>query len=188
MRHELLPIILTVALAQTACETPIRAQHEYDPNVQFQDLATFAWVTDEPLLHAPAGVSNQDPRVNPLLESLIRASVERSLRAKGYAQRDDPASADLVVSFSVGTREQIRVDSYAGRGGYAYSRGTTWSGSVRQYTEGTLAIDFFDARTKQAVWHGWAIQRLRREPDSETRQANIDRAVDTILERFPYHN
>jgi hypothetical protein len=188
MRHELLPIILTVALAQTACETPIRAQHEYDPNVQFQDLATFAWVTDEPLLHAPAGVSNQDPRVNPLLESLIRASVERSLRVKGYAQRDDPASADLVVSFSVGTREQIRVDSYAGRGGYAYSRGTTWSGSVRQYTEGTLAIDFFDARTKQAVWHGWAIQRLRREPDSETRQANIDRAVDTILEPFPYHN
>src|SRR6185503_9213597 len=104
----------------------------------------------------------------------------------------DPAAADFVVDYTIGSRERTDVntypDPYVGWGwgrrdwwGYPY-----WGNDVdvRQYREGTLSIDMFDARSHRPVWHGWAKKQLTRS-DIASSQEPIRHAVDAVLKDFP---
>jgi hypothetical protein len=55
---------------------------------------------------------------------------------------------------------------------------------VRQYREGTLSIDVFDAHSHRPVWHGWAKKELTRN-DMEHSAEAIRKAVDSVLAKFP---
>jgi hypothetical protein len=55
--------------------------------------------------------------------------------------------------------------------------------NVRQYTEGKLAIDVYDVKTHQPVWHGWAIKRLKSN-DTETPSSKINDAVVQVVNQF----
>ena len=190
------PVGLALALALLAaagCQTPIKGHHEYDPEAPFASYRTWAWITDAPILRPSAGASNQDPRMSPIFDGEIRRAVERNLRAKGYEQSNDPNRADLVAVFSLGTREKVQVDSYPARAGYGYGWGGRYgyggvATDVRTYTEGTLAIDFFDRVNKRAVWHGWATKRLAYQRNAEERREIINEATDAILEAFPHRS
>jgi hypothetical protein len=167
----------------------IRAHHDFDPQAPFTTYKTFAWVTEQSLIQPQMGAT-ATPAANPLLDPLIRSAVERNLTAKGFEQTRDPATADLVVSYSIGSRDKIQVNSYPVSGGYYYRGGWGYGGGyatdVDTYTEGTLAFDFFDGKTKRAVWHGFATKRLASSPPSpEKRRENVDQATDAILEKFP---
>lgn len=177
-----------VGLLATGCST-IQAHHDSDPQAPFATYKTFAWVTEEPLIKPEVGMTSSDRTANPLLDPIIRGAVERNLAAKGFLQTRDPATADLVVSFSVGARDKIDVNSYPVGAGYRYGGGWGYGGGyatdVDTYTEGVLALDFFDGKTKRAVWHGYATKRLSSSPTPEKRQATIDQATDAILAEFP---
>ena len=125
-------------------------------------------------------------------------TVESALGAKGYRLVSDVDSADFALSFTIGSREEIKVDSYpsmsAGYGGYGYpGRWGTWGGAyygygtgttVRQYTEGMLAIDVFDVEERRPVWHGVASKKIS-ESDRKDAGGTIQAAVDAILGGFP---
>ena len=55
---------------------------------------------------------------------------------------------------------------------------------ARQYREGTLSIDLFDAHSHRPVWHGWAKKQLTKA-DMERSEAAIQEAVDKVLAQFP---
>ena len=55
---------------------------------------------------------------------------------------------------------------------------------VRQYHEGTLSVDVFDAHTHRPVWHGWAKKDLTRS-DIENSAEPIRKAVAAVLAKFP---
>ena len=126
------------------------------------------------------------------------SAIETSLASRGYGRVDNPESADFVVSFTIGSREEIDVDSYPSMSasiGYAYPRHWRWGGAyyglgvgtettVRQYTRGMLAIDMFDVTERRPVWHGTAEKRLR-DSDRDASQEVIQGAVDAILAGFP---
>ena len=117
-------------------------------------------------------------------------------RAPGLRRsRASPDEADLVVSYGLGAREKTDVYAtpisglYYGRHGYGrhgYGYGGGYGGSTvrtKPYTEGTLTVEFFDRRTKQAAWVGWASKRLSKS--RANRQEVIDKAVAKILTDFP---
>ena len=60
---------------------------------------------------------------------------------------------------------------------------------MRRYEEGTLLIDFVDARTKQLIWRGWAVGVIENvgiiASDPEKAEKKISSAVRKILEHFP---
>ena len=56
--------------------------------------------------------------------------------------------------------------------------------SVRQYTEGILAIDIFDVDSRKPVWHGKATRELTRKR-LEQPQELITEVVTDILQYFP---
>ena len=174
-----------VAIALSGCATGFQATHDHDPSHNFGSYQTFAWISANPMV---VGATNRIP--NPLLEQRIMESIERSLRAKGYRKVDQAESADFVLAFTVGSREEIRVNSYPtmaggyrghwGRGYYGYGTDTT----VRQYTKGMLSVDVFDVSERRPVWHGVATKNIH-ESDRENMQATIDDAVGAILGGFP---
>jgi uncharacterized protein DUF4136 len=175
-----------VSLLAVGCST-IPAHHNLDPSAPFTTYQTFAWVTEEPLIKPGAGAMPGGVPVDPLLDPTIRGAVERNMAEKGYQQTRDPATADLVLSYSIGARDKIDVDSYPVGAGYRYGGawGYGYATQVDTYTEGTLALDFFDGHTKRAVWHGYATKRLSSYPTPEGKQKNINLAADSILKEFP---
>ncbi len=185
-------ILVVAALALAGCQTTIQGHHEFDRGAPFASYSSFAWITSDPLLRPTPGVaSGRNPRISGVMESTLRRAVERELFAKGYRMAANPQSASLVVSFSIGTQDKIQIDS-SPAGGYRSGRYGAWGGGMqttaRSYTEGTLAIDFFDVASKQAVWHGWASKRLSSQTDQAKREATINEAVGAILDPFPYSN
>ena len=129
---------------------------------------------------------------NPLLQPRIMRAVEQSLTAKGFRQVEKPASADFVVSFTVGSREKVRVDSYPTMSmGYStgYPGHWRWGAAyhccasdtrVREYTKGILAIDVFDVKERRPVWHGVASKTIS-EFDRENVEQTVKAAVDAVL-------
>ncbi len=117
-------------------------------------------------------------------------AIAESLTGKGLRMLDDPESADFVVAFTVGARDEVQVTSYPtayrswGRGGY-------WGGGyygndidVRQYTEGRLSIDIFDRAEHRPVWHGWATKRITRKAQEDPEPV-LREVVAAIMAKFP---
>ena len=182
-------VIFLVMLA--GCASTFEASYDHDPAYDFTKYQSFAWISKNPM---KVGQSVGVP--NPLLEPRIMSALETALVAKGYEFVKAPKDADFVVSFTVGSREEIRVDSYPSMSagyGVAYPRHWGWGGAyygvatetqVRQYTEGMLAVDIFDVKERRPVWHGVATKRIS-ESDREDAAATIKAAVDAILAGFP---
>lgn len=60
-----------------------------------------------------------------------------------------------------------------------------WGGntSVNRYTEGTLTIDFIDAKKKELIWQGQGEGVLTKR--MEKKDENIKEFVTRILEQYP---
>jgi len=187
-----LPGMVLVLTLLGACASTFKATHDHDSSIDFSKYQTFAWISKNPMKVGQTAVVP-----NPLLEPRIMSALEMALVAKGYKWVGDAASADFVLSFTVGSREEIKVDTYpsmsAGYGG-AYPSHWRWGGayygysstetSVRQYTKGMLAVDIFDVEDRRPVWHGVASKTIS-ESDRENRDETIKAAVDAILAGFP---
>jgi hypothetical protein len=162
-----------------------RAHVDFDPNAPFDRYQTYAWLTSRSGLEQ--GQEQVHGEADPLLLRRIREAIDEGLAAKGYRRLDDPAAADFVVNFTVGAREKIRPTSSVGIGMGSYgSWGWGWGisapVSAESYTEGTLAIDIFDAQRKEAVWHGRASRRVTESMD---RAELVNDVVGAILKKFP---
>ena len=170
-----------------ACTTPIKTAHDSDPEADFSRYQSYAWIKDGPLIGPSAGESRSG-YISPIDDQRIRAVVGSELAAKGYSEAASLEEADLAVSYAISAQEKTRIRQEPGRSsvyypGYGY--GDWYWGSrvsVQQYTEGTLAIEFWDRRSKQAVWVGWASKRLSKSDESNE---TIRQAVTMTLEPFP---
>jgi len=191
LKNGLLAVATTALLL--GCASGFEAMYDSDPTQDFTGYKTFAWISEHPM---KVGTTNRIP--SPMLEPRIMSAVDDALQAKGYTLVLDAESADFALSFTIGSREEIQVDSYptmsAGHVGYGYpSRWGRWGGAyygystetnVRQYTKGMLAIDIFDVSDRRPVWHGVATKTIN-ESDREDAAGTVKAAVDAILAGFP---
>jgi hypothetical protein len=170
-------ILFISGLLLAACETTPTINSDYDPTVNFANYRTYSWVYGAP----PQGM-------NPLTYERVRASIDRSLAARGYTQA---SLGDFAVAFTLGRRDSVRVTDFGPYGGFypGWGRGYRWGWApvynqvdVRNVTEGSLAIDFYDTGTKHPIWHGTATQEVT---PGRVDQKLIDQAVDGVLAKFP---
>lgn len=171
------------------CASGFQATYDHDPSHDFSAHKTWAWISDNPMT-----VGEVVGAPNPLLEPRIMAAIERNLAGKGYTKLDKAEEADFVVAFTVGSREQIRVDTYPsmyagwgyphGWGGAYYGMGYGTETRVRQYEKGMLAVDIFDVAERVPMWHGVASKSIT-EADRQKMDETIDAAVTAVLGGFP---
>ena len=163
-----LPLLAAAMAILAACSsTPrIESYHDYNPAMDFQSYQKWSFISDKPMiLSASAGP------VNPLLQGRIMDAIRNDMNQKGFTYVNDPEAADFVVSFTVGSREQIQVTEYPASYQMSYGRYYRHTGigmsygygtetRVRQYTEGQLAVDIFDVSSRSPAFHGSARTRL----------------------------
>jgi Domain of unknown function (DUF4136) len=170
------------ALILCACST-LQVGSDHDPGTNFSSYKTFTLMQ-----RSHTGVSN------PLVPVRVSDAIKADLLSKGYVQATDPATADFTVDFTIGVRERIDVNAYPdpyagpawGWGAPGWWGGPYWGTSVdvRQYHEGTLSVDIFDAHSHRPVWHGWAKKELT-PSDVKNSTQPIQNAVASVLARFP---
>lgn len=170
-------MIASCALALLgACSSAPNVRIDSDPAATFSAYHTFRWI------QPPDGGS-------PLLQQRIVAGVNEQLRAKGWSESDD---ADVAIAAHVATAQRQDVDTFYTGPAYAGWgwRGGAWGAAnitttTRTYDVGTLVVDLFDARSKQAIWRGSASGTV---PSSNERiNERVQAGIAKMFERFPPH-
>jgi hypothetical protein len=101
---------------------------------------------------------------NPLNESRLRSAIAANLAAKGV----QPASgdADCLVGYGIGVQTVVQGGypygwdwgwGWGQRGGYYGAWG--WDGPYA-YSEGIIAVDLYDAKSRQPLWHASVNQNV----------------------------
>jgi hypothetical protein len=152
------------ALAQTV-------RTDYLKGTQFNNYQTFMWIK-EPMA------------ANPLNNKRIVDGVNTALTKKGL--KLVTSDADLGLAAHTATdKEQSMHTFYDGFGGDWRWRDSFGSATttVSTYTVGTLVIDIFDARSKEAVWRGTAMKTLSDNPQKVGE--SINKAIEKMFRAFP---
>jgi hypothetical protein len=111
------------------------------------------------------------------------AAIDNELAAKGY-RKATSGQPDILVNYYVTTEKKMNVDTYyTGWGYYGWYGGTQTT--VRQWTEGTLIIDFVDTADMDLAWRGWAQGELQPNLSPEERTRRVNKVVQGILQRYP---
>jgi hypothetical protein len=125
---------------------------------------------------------------NPLNENRLRAAIAAHLNT--YIQ-DAPGAADCLVGYGIGSTWVVDPGGpYYGYGwGPGWGPGWGWYGwggpGPYVYREGIIAIDLWDARTRQPIWHASVDQSLHGVSGAEA-QKRIDAAVAALFAKYPY--
>ncbi len=146
---------------------------------------TFAW--------AGAFKGNSPMRngiANPVNESRLRGAITGQLAAVGVQPAASADTANCLVGYGIGAQTDIE-GAYPV--GWGYGPGWGWRGyyggywgwdEPYVYHEGIVAVDLYDAKSKQPIWHASANQSLygATGPDAEQK---IDKAVAAIFSKYP---
>ncbi len=181
-------ISLAVMSALAACTSPVETITNVNPKVDISVYKSFSWISDKPLVsHIPDGQP-----FNPVIETRIKSAIVEGFQSKGYAMVDNSAEADFVVAFTVGTRDKIRLITVPAPYHHYYRRGPGFRAyyygapavSAYTYTEGVLAVDVFDVKTKQPTWHGYSTKLITLS-DKKNPGPVIREIVTSTLAAFP---
>ena len=121
---------------------------------------------------------------NPLMRQRIIDDVNTALASKGLTLVT--ADADVAVAAHAATQQERTLNTfYDGFGGGWRWRGGFGSATttVNFYEVGTLVVDLFDAKTKEALWRGTATKTLSGNPQKNAESLN--RAVVKMFKNYP---
>ena len=175
-------ILLTLALAilLVSCASVPRVSTNENPDADFSSFTTYNFM--QPLsTDRPNGVQT------PLSAVLVEA-MSAEMTNRGYQRSNNP---DLLINFFVNTEQRMDVRQVPTSGtfhGYRRNRYSTWGGyrtEVRQYTQGTLAIDLVDAAQNILVWEGVAQQRVGRSTTGLSQEQAND-VIGQVMTEFAH--
>jgi hypothetical protein len=164
------------ALSTVACGYSIRTATDYNRNVNFSNYRTFALL--------PGNSSG-----NALMDQRATADVENALTSRGWTKvPEGQAQAAVVVHAATKTKHtyQTLYDGFGGgwvsRRGFGGRMGSATT-YVNNYKVGTLVVDIFDAKTKEAIWRGSASDALSNNAAANTQAT--EQAIDKMFGSFP---
>jgi hypothetical protein len=173
---------LCLACLFTACET-VTVTTDHDPTANFANYRTYTL--------APP---RNGERLSPSSEAALRDSLRTELASRGMTEAP-PGKASLDIVRHVFIQEKISVQQYTdwgyyhgGAWPYGYGYYGMWPGApttyamVDQYHEGTMILDFVDAKTKRLVFRGIG-QAVVSGPESNAEK--IRQGVHKMMEGYP---
>ena len=182
-------ILLVTACASTPPEPDIDFKQDYD----FHKVKKIAFFDES------GHVSGDNPmQLSDIQVDRIDDALSFALQGRGITIVDNPAQADLLISWHLVTQHKTDVRTYEspsygvgyGRyGGYnRYSMYNCWNCSntevrVQNYTEGTFIVDMIDPTLEKSVWRSVTQSKLKGDP-KESRDNYIE-AANRILGTFP---
>ena len=159
-----------------SCASIYGVQHDYDKQVDFANLKTYEW------LAVP-----EKANINSLNVERVKKAVNAELQAKGLTMTSD--NPDFLIAEHLGKKDKVQVTDW----GYGYGpHGGYWGGywgpggvSTYEYEEGSLILDFVDAKSNKMIWRGVAKAEVNKANTPEKAEKLINEAVHEILKNFP---
>jgi hypothetical protein len=144
---------------------------DYNKGTDFAQYKTFMWIKEP---NTP----------DTLVRQRVVEDINAALASKGLQLVT--SNADLCIAAHTATKQQHTLDTfYNGFGG-----GWRWGGgfgsattTVNTYKVGTLVVDIFDAKTKDAIWRGTSSETLSGSPQKNA--GNLNKGVDKMFKDFP---
>jgi len=144
---------------------------DYNKGTNFAAYKTFMWI-------------KEPTTTNPLTKQRVIDDINAALTARGL--KLVTSDGDLGIAAHAATKEERTLNTfYDGFGGGWRWRGGFGSSSTttNTYQVGTLVVDVFDARTKDAVWRGTSSRTLSENPVKNAE--NLNKAIDKMFKNFP---
>jgi hypothetical protein len=144
---------------------------DYSKGTDFTQYKTFMWI--------------KEPKTtDPLMRQRVIDDINSALTARGLQLVT--SNADLGIAAHTATKEERTLNTfYDGFGG-----GWRWGGGfgsattmVDTYEVGSLVVDVFDAKTKEAIWRGTSSKTLSDNPQKNA--DNLNKAVVKMFKNFP---
>jgi hypothetical protein len=175
MKNIMLVFMLCFAAAGYAAPA---VTSDYDTAADFDALKTFDWM---PATGNAAG--------DELLVKRIRSTVDAQLQAKGRTMSaDNPdfligmeLSGQTITGGSVGVGMSVGIP-VGRRGSLSVGGGKSRSSEKK---EGTLVMDFVDAKTKSLIWKATVTDAVDPSASAEQKQKKIDEVIAAMLAQFP---
>lgn len=167
------PILSIAALVvlMFGCATT-SVNYDYDKEYDFSALKAYEWMP-----------MPQNVRVDEFWIKRVTSALSRELNAKGIKQAPD--NPDFLIALHGSRESKVHVTDW----GYSYGPfGRHIGGSrvdVHQYEQGTLIVDFVEAKTKQMVWRGIASRALEPDLSPQEKERLINEAVIDMMKKFP---
>ena len=130
---------------------------------------------------------------NPLNEKRLREAIAAKLAANGM-QPAAEAAADCAVGYAIGSRLALDDTPRAGWGwgwglGWGWGRrgsfgSLAWDSSPRDYREGRVSVNLYNAHTHEALWHAYVDVDVTRLTGAEA-EKRINESVNAIFAKYP---
>jgi len=163
--------------------SPVFAQ---DVSYNFDKMADF---TKYKTYHWEKHPNSAD--IDPLTVMQLSAALDAELAKKGL-KRIEQGNTDLAIVYQLAVKNEKELTSFssgygmgAGWGGSWYGGGGTTTTSVNTITVGTLALDIYDASSKNLIWRSVATKTLDTGAKPEKRQKNMAKAAAKLLKNYP---
>src|SRR2546429_8784674 len=131
---------------------------------------TFAWAGS---FHGNSPLRNTI--ANPLNEKRLRTAIAAHLGSGGV--QPTAADADCLVGYGIGSNT-VAEDTYP------YGWGWGWGWDPYVYREGIIAVDLYDAKSRQPLWHASVEQSLYGVTAAEAAK-RVDPAVAAMFAKYP---
>jgi hypothetical protein len=184
MSRSLLRSLAVLAGLLAGCSS-LKVNTQYDPTAPFPTYKTYAWLATTPGAEQAAAIRD------PAIRTLVVDAIDREMQRHGLVRTTPDRNPDFFVSVIGWSKNQVEVTNY----GYAYAPGYVYgpygptpyaamvpAAQVNQYTEGTLLLDFVDAKSQKLFWRGTATDTIA---SASQVQAVIDEAARKLLDAYP---
>ena len=166
--------VLVLLLVFSSCTT-VRVVTDYDKDANFGNYSNFAF-------YKP-GIDKA--QISDLDKKRVLRAIDNELSAKGMNKSE---KADILVS--IFTKERERINVYNNNFGYGWGwnpwyYGGYYGSSVSSTTEGSLYIDFIDAKTNELIWQGVGTARLITSGNIDKKEKRIQEIVREIIAKYP---
>jgi hypothetical protein len=171
-------LALAICITMAGCSTAPTVTFDYDTQQDFAALKTFSWM---PATGNAAG--------DELLVKKIRNTLDAQLKAKGRTQT--AGNPDFLIAMQLSgkttyggsTGVGVSVGIPVGRAGSLSVGGG--KSKANEKKEGTLLLDFLDAKTKSLVWRATASGAVDPAATPEEQQQRINEVIAAMLAYFP---
>jgi hypothetical protein len=197
VKHVLHParmiLIAATALLLGACASgPPKPDVDYKADYDFSKVRSVAFYADS------GTVEGDNPlQLSDFQKDRINSAISHALDQKGFILVDDPAAADMLVSWHLVTQFKTDIqthDSGVSMGWYhgynRYSMYNCWSCmgprtevTSRNYTEGTFIVDMIDPDLQRSVWRSVIHSRINGKQARD--QSEYNAAAAAIFAAFP---
>lgn len=189
-------LLFLVSLLLNSCSPSVAVQQK--PGVDFSKYRTYDWAKTE-----VKSANSQNPIYkNALNDEIIQNAISSELSKRGIRPVQGNARPDFYLSYHLYIEEAERTVANPPAAGFAYPYAFSYRGRflpinygywyttpfyntgyrTESYTEGTMILDFIDAKTNNLVWRG-----SMADPVGNPARIGEEfaRSAKDILDKFP---